>query len=227
MEKRFTHYSAYRIVLTDSKNYLNPPHLWRICYARVGPFYQTVPLALFSGLSRLQFLTICEVGKTWEQDSQNLPTWGWVGAVAVCGGVGWVTYPSQGQLNGATCMVHSHAYQEQVFITHKGSWLIHTAPSYAVAHRVRSYAQIHKKQLHCLPAATRMPIIFTQVCSCLEKEEISWPFVSALVGKCNSSQKRETYMERRGYFLHTCKDSQDCSPHWYNGLQEVSRGKMI
>lgn len=53
-------------------------------------------------------------------------------------------------------------------------------------HRVRSYAQIHKKQLHCVPAATRMPIIFTQVCSCLEKEEISWPFILALVGKCNS-----------------------------------------
>ena len=32
-------------------------------------------------------------------------------------------------------------------------------------------------------------------------------------------------MERRGYFLHTCKDGQDCSPHWNNGLQEMSRGK--
>jgi len=31
-------------------------------------------------------------------------------------------------------------------------------------------------------------------------------------------------MERRGYFLHTCKNGQDCSPHWNNRLQKEGNG---
>ena len=31
-------------------------------------------------------------------------------------------------------------------------------------------------------------------------------------------------MERRGYFLHTCKNGQDCSPHWNNRLQKEVNG---
>ena len=31
-------------------------------------------------------------------------------------------------------------------------------------------------------------------------------------------------MEGRGYFLHTCKNGQDCSPHWNNRLQKEGNG---
>ena len=31
-------------------------------------------------------------------------------------------------------------------------------------------------------------------------------------------------MEGRGYFLHTCKNGQDCSPHWNNRLQKEVNG---
>ena len=140
------------------------------CYDKLWTYHHKAMffIALFSAQAfpTSQFLTTCEVGKPGEQGSQ---TWAWAGAVAVGGGVAWIIHSSQGQFNGATCVVYQldvHVHKSKWFYTKREQLLYNTY----YTQRICSYVLIHKKQPWCLPAASRMPNSFTHVCSYLEIE---------------------------------------------------------